>query len=242
MFEALGATFGATLAGCLVLIGTTGAAIYFFLKRRHESERPAPRPRPTRQPILWTPPPEEIITFAEFQTIVREEAHDVCELALVRKNFESVIPVEQDKKIPLLNVHMPGTSRKMLINYSGTIVCGFDLSGLDFSHDGTSRKVKIFLPPSRALDLYADMKSIRIYHKETGVFVDDFKLEEQNTLIAAGLEDRRQQEIQDGILLHADENARKLLLSRLMNRGLNRSFELEVVTLDDGTVPALNAP
>ncbi|MBR6889215.1 MAG: hypothetical protein IKN16_12360, partial [Selenomonadaceae bacterium] len=65
-----------------------------------------------------------------------------------------------------------------------------------------------------------------------GVFVDDFKLEEQNTLIAAGLEERRRQEIQDGILLHADENARKLLLSRLMNRGLNRSFELEVVTLE----------
>lgn len=238
MFEALGATFGATLAGCLALVGTTGAAVYFFLKRRHESERPAPRPRPTRQPILWTPPPEEIITFEEFQTIVREEAHDVCELALVRKNFESVIPVEQDKKIPLLNVHMPGTSRKMLINYSGTIVCGFDLSGLDFSRNGN--KVKVFLPPSRVLDLYADMKSVRIYHKETGVFVDDFKLEEQNTLIAAGLEERRKQEIQDGILLRADENARKLLLSRIEHRGLNRNFDIQIIT--SGNVPALNAP
>ncbi|MBQ7454540.1 MAG: hypothetical protein IJS69_05785, partial [Selenomonadaceae bacterium] len=62
MFDMLGATFGATLAGCLVLVGTTGAAVYFFMRRqRNESEQ-----------------------FRQLQNIIYAEIRDVCEIALVR--------------------------------------------------------------------------------------------------------------------------------------------------------------
>jgi len=220
LFEALGATFGATLAGCLVLIGTTGTAVYFFLKRRKTDS--------------------EQVNFEQLQSVIYEEIRDVCELALVRENFKSVVSVDVDKKLPFFGVHIPGTSRKFLMDYSGTIVCGFDLTGINISRNGD--KVKIFLPQSRILDIYADVNSFNIHMQDAGLFAANIKIEEQNAWVAADVDEHGRRAIQKGLLQRTNENARKLLLSRLMNRGLNRSFELEVVTLGDGTVPALNAP
>lgn len=215
MFDMLGATFGATLAGCLVLVGTTGAAVYFFMRRqRNESEQ-----------------------FRQLQNIIYAEIRDVCEIALVRENFTSSVEIDDDKKIPLLNVHMPGTSRKFFMPYSGTIVCGFDLSKANILREGN--KVKIFLPQSKILDAYTDVNSCKPQYQDTGIFAK-IKLEEVNEKISADLEDHKQKSIQAGLLLRANENARQLLWSRILNRGLNRNFDIQITT--SGKAPALNAP
>lgn len=70
----------------------------------------------------------------------------------------------------------------------------------------------------------------------------DITLEEQSSWVNADLEDYKQKLIQEGLFLRTNENACKLLMLRLMNRGLNRSFDIEIVTLNGRTVPALNAP
>ena len=95
-FETLGATFGATLAGCLALIVTTGAAVYFFMKRKKVDDS---------DPIQ------------QMQTILYEEIHRVRELVTIRKPFKREVPVNDDKKIPKTNVHMPFSDRKILITY-----------------------------------------------------------------------------------------------------------------------------
>lgn len=127
MFEA----FGSTLAITLVLVGMTGATVYLFMQRKKTDLESKSADDSAR------------MTFLQAQRLIYEEVRDVCEMALVRKNFTSTIPLEEDRKFPLLNVHMPGSSRKFLMDYSGTIVCGFDLSGVKISRDGTlSNKVK----------------------------------------------------------------------------------------------------
>ena len=231
MFEAFGATFGAMLAGCLVLIGTTGAAVYFFLKRRKTDSEPQQNNSNS----------SEQMTFLQMQRLIYTELRDICEIALVRKNFTSVIPIDEDKKIPMLNVHMPGSSRKLLLTYSGTIVCGFDLKDVKiFPQD--DRRLKISLPQSRIMDSYADMQSIKIHHKEAGIFAKDITLEEQNSWVNADLEDHKQKSIQAGLLLRANENARQLLLSRIEHKGLNRNFDIQIKTSGEENIPALNAP
>ena len=222
MFDALGATFGATMAGCLALVGVTGAAVYMFTQ--------------------WRKSVSERMTFEQLQSIVYEEVRDVCELALVRKEFKSVISVDVDKKIPFLDIHVPGSSRKFLMDYEGTIVCGFDLSGVKISRDGMSNRVKVFLPPSKILDAYADVKSFKIHLQNAGLLASNIKIEEQNAWVAADVEDQRRRAVQEGILLRADDNARQLLTSRIMNRGLNRSFDVEILTLSDGNVRQINPP
>ncbi|MBR1647328.1 MAG: DUF4230 domain-containing protein [Selenomonadaceae bacterium] len=215
--------FGSTLASLLVVIVLTCAAIFFFMKHRKIKE--------------------EQMTFEQLQSIIYEEVQDVYELALVRENFKSTVSVDVDKKIPFLNVHMPGTSRKFLMDYSGTIVCGFDLSGVQVLRDGTfGNKVKVILPSSKILDIYADVNSFNIHLQDAGILASNIKIEEQNAWVAADVAKHGRQAVQEGLLLRADDNAQKLLLSRINNRGLNQSFDLEVLTLDSGDVRQLNPP
>ncbi|MBR1804778.1 MAG: hypothetical protein IJ774_00165 [Selenomonadaceae bacterium] len=48
---------------------------------------------------------------------------------------------------------------------------------------------------------------------------------------------------EDGLLLRADDNARKFLLSKLNSRGLPGNFDLDIVTLNAGNnVRQLTAP
>lgn len=214
-------TFGSTLAAMLVVVAVTCAAIFFFMKHRKLKKQQ--------------------MTFEQLQSVIYEEVRDVCELALIRKNFSSNISVDVDKKIPFLNVHMPGSSRKFLMDYTGTIVCGFDMSGVKVVRE-LGNKVKIFLPSSKILDIYADVNSFNVRLQDAGLLASNIKIEEQNEWVAADVAEHGRRAVQEGLLLRADDNARKLLLSKLNGRGLNGSFELEVVTLGDGTVPALNAP
>lgn len=223
MFDALGATFGATMAGCLFLVGTTGAAVYMFTQwRKSVSERKS---------------------FEEIRSVIYSEIRDICEVGLVRETFSSKVEIDTDKKIPFLDIHMPGSSRKFSMNYAGTIVCGFDLTGVQILRDGAlSNKIKVFLPASEILHIYPDVNSYRINQQEAGIFAENIKLEEQNALVADDIKERRQRAIREGILLRADENARQLLMTRILNRGLNRSFDVEILTSGTGNVRQLNPP
>ena len=225
-------TFGSTLAALLVVIALTCVAIYFFGKHRKAKEQ---------QRIQE----EQRMSFEQLQSIVYEEVQDVCELALVRKNFSSVVSVDVDKKIPFLNVHMPGSSRKFLMDYSGTIVCGVDLKdGLKVMRDGAfNNKVKVILPPSKILDIYADVSSFNIRLQDAGLLASNISIEEQNAWVAADVAKEGRRAVQEGLLLRADDNARQLLLSRIGSRILPGSFDLEVVTLNAGNdVRQLTAP
>ena len=224
-------TFGSTIAAMLVVVALTCVAIYFFMKHRKVKEQ---------QRIQE----EQRMSFEQLQSIVYEEVQDVCELALVRKNFSSVVSVDVDKKIPFLNVHMPGSSRKFLMDYSGTIVCGVDLKdGVKVMRDGAfNNKVKVILPPSKILDIYADVSSFNIRLQDAGLLASNIKIEEQNEWVAADVAEHERRAVQEGLLLRADDNARKLLLSKIESRGLNGSFDFEIVTLNGENVRQLNPP
>ncbi len=215
MFEA----FGATLAGCLALIGATGSAVYFFMTRKSVGEP---------------------VSFEHLQTILTEEIWNVRELVTIRKKITAEIPLADDRKIPLLNVHMPGSDRKLLLSYSGMIVCGCKLDKIRLAREGN--RVKIFVPPSRILDLYADVRSIKIHCQDAGIFAKDIKLAEQNALICADLKTQGQIAIQQGVLSEADASVRQMLNDIIERRGLNQSFDVEIVFLNRDRVLALPAP
>lgn len=223
MFDALGAAFGATMAGCLFLVGATGAAVYMFTQ--------------------WRKSVAERKSFEEMRSVIYSEIRDICEVGLVKETFTSKVEIDTDKKIPFVDVHLPGSSRKFSMDYAGTIVCGFDCKSVEISRDGAwSNKIKILLPPSEILHIYPDVDSYRINRQDAGIFAANIKLEEQNALVADDVKKRRQRAIREGILIRADENARKLLMTRILNRGLNRSFDVEILTLGTGNVRQLNPP
>jgi hypothetical protein len=134
---------------------------------------------------------------------------NVRELTTLRQNFQSVVMYEGSKA--LLGFSVPGTARKFILKYSGTLTCGSDLSKVQISERFGVNRVHIAVPRSALLDLYADMNSIQVYDQRAGLFTS-IQLQDMSREIAADLEQvRRDAEQGGGVLRRADENTRLAL-------------------------------
>lgn len=149
---------------------------------------------------------------------------NVKELATLRQSFQSIVMYEDSKAMPLLGLTLPGTTRKFILKYSGTVVCGNDLSSIQISERFAVNRVRMVVPRSRLLDLYADMKSIQVYDQKAGIFAS-LELKDQNREIVQNLEEMRQEALQGDILHRADENTRMILTSLAASLGM----EAEVI-------------
>lgn len=145
---------------------------------------------------------------------------NVSELATIRESFQSIVTFEDGKKIPFMNMNFPGTTKKFMLKYCGTVVCGCDLSKAQISERYDSGKVKIILPHSQVLDVYADVHSFEVYDQRAGIFTS-VKLEDQNREVEADLEKIKVHSVENGILAHSDENVRKILTSVVASTGMN---------------------
>lgn len=213
------ANFESTLAVMLVFAVMTAVAVYLFMKRK-----------------------QDIMTLKQAKIIIYADVQDICEVALVKKTFNSIVSKDFDKKLPFFDTHIPGTSRKFLMEYSGVIKCGFDFQKVQVVPDDSfGRKIKIFLPKCKILDRYADVDSFKIHCQDAGIFVSNIKIEEQNEWVAADVENQVQIAIQEGLVERADENARQMLWSRISNRGLNNHFNIEIISFDKDCPPAIDS-
>ena len=149
---------------------------------------------------------------------ILEGIKNVSELATVRQNFQSIVTFSSSKKIPGLNISLPGTTRKFMLKYNGTIVCGCDLTKAKVS-EGYGDRMRIVLPKSEILDAYADMQSLEVYDQSAGIFTS-VKLEEQNREIAADIEKIKAHELQNGLLELSDINVKKILSSVVAPTGM----------------------
>ena len=180
----------------VVLMLVISIAIYTLLIFRKKNK---PAPESVRHTIL-------------------EGIKNVSELATVRQNFQSIVTFSSSKKIPGLNISLPGTTRKFMLKYNGTIVCGCDLTKAKVS-EGYGDRMRIVLPKSEVLDAYADMQSLEVYDQSAGIFTS-VKLEEQNREIAADIEKIKAHELQNGLLELSDVNVKKILASVVAPTGM----------------------
>ena len=158
------------------------------------------------------------------RTAILSGIENVSELATIRERFQSIISFSDGIKIPGTNMNVPGTTRKFMLKYYGTIVCGCDLSKARVSERFDVNRVRITLPHSEILDVYADVHSFEVYDQHSGIFTS-VKLEDQNREVNADLEKVKSHELEKGILAHSDENVRKILTSVVASTGM----EAEIV-------------
>ena len=162
------------------------------------------------------------------RTTILSGIQNVSELATIRERFQSIVTFSDGVKIPGLNVNIPGTTRKFMLKYYGTIVCGCDLTKAQVSERFDVNRVRITLPHSEILDIYADVHSFEVYDQSSGIFTR-VKLEDQNREVNADLEKVKAHELQKGILSQADENVRKILTSVVASTGM----EAEITFTDN---------
>ena len=161
--------------------------------------------------LLFTRKKEKKPLNISVRSTILAGIQNVSELATVRESFQSIVTFSEGVKIPFLDANIPGTTRKFMLKYNGTIVCGCDLSKAQVS-ENVNNKVIISLPHSEITDIYADMNTLEVYDQHAGIFTS-IKLEDQNREILSDLEKVKTHEIERGILAHSDENARKVLTS-----------------------------
>ena len=162
------------------------------------------------------------------RSAILQGIQNVNELATVRERFQSIVSFSDGKQMPFLGFCLPGTTRKFIMRYAGVIVCGNDLSRLDISERFAINRVRVVVPRSRILDIYADVQSFEVYDQQAGLFTS-IRLEDQNREVTADLEEMRQNALKSGILSQADENTRRILTSIVATTGM----EAEIV-FDDG--------
>ena len=153
------------------------------------------------------------------RTTILQGIERVKELATIRRRFQSIVSFSDGLKIPGLNMNFPGTTRKFMMKYDGVIVCGCDLSQVKISETYDNNKVKIILPHSKILDSYADMNSFEVFDQSAGIFTS-VKLEDQNREVNSDIEKVKSTELQNGILLQADENVKNILSSVVTATGM----------------------
>lgn len=153
------------------------------------------------------------------RTMILSGIQNVSELATIRERFQSIVTFSDGVKIPGLNINIPGTTRKFMLKYYGTIVCGCDLSKAQVSERFGVNRVRITLPESEILDAYADMQSFEVYDQRAGIFTS-VKLEDQNREVNADLAKVKAHELSEGILLRSNENVRKILTSVVSSVGM----------------------
>lgn len=168
------------------------------------------------------------------RTAILSGIQNVSELAAVRERFQSIVAFSEGWALPLLKFNLPGTTRKFMMRYSGVIVCGCDLSKVQISERFDVNRVRITLPRSRILDIYADVHSFEVYDQSAGIFTS-IRLEDQNREVMADLEQVRAHAIRNGLLDQADENARQLMTSVVAATGM----EAEILFLEAGDGEAL---
>ena len=162
------------------------------------------------------------------RSAILQGIQNVNELATVRERFQSIVSFSDGKQMPFLGFCLPGTARKFIMRYAGVIVCGNDLSKLNISERFAVNRVRVVVPRSRILDIYADIQSFEVYDQQAGLFTS-IRLEDQNREVTADLEEMRQNALKSGILSQADENTRRILTSIVATTGM----EAEIV-FDDG--------
>ncbi|MCL1941796.1 MAG: DUF4230 domain-containing protein [Synergistaceae bacterium] len=157
----------------------------------------------------------------DITSVLMQGLQEVSELATIRQSFQSIVMYEDFRS--LFGFHLPGTHKKFILKYSGSIVVGTDLSKANVTQF-VSGKVKIALPHSRILDVTADMKSINVYDQHSGIF-NPLCFDEQNRAIAANLLEIEAEARSGEILSRSNENAKNILESVCRDIGIGVEVE-----------------
>ena len=187
-------TFWATMAVLLFVSALVGGGVFLF----------------THRPRIALP--QEELSIQTVRAIILTKLQNVRELAMVRSNFQSVVHFEEAKKV--FGHDVPGTMRKFMLSYTGTVVCGCDLNKVNVGNSFFNRNhLQITLPQSRIFDIYPDLSTVKLHDQDAGIFADDIKIEEQNREITAELQDVKERLINEGILLKSNDNVQQLVRS-----------------------------
>ncbi|MEK5382636.1 DUF4230 domain-containing protein [Niallia sp. FSL W8-0635] len=144
-----------------------------------------------------------------------EQMKDLSTLATSQAFVKTILEKEDNEIFGKgIETNIPGTKRKILLVVPGTLTAGVDLSAItedQFELNEEEKSMRILLPKADFLQ----EPSINFDEVETysvsGIFRGDVKWEEAYSLMDEAKEIMKEEAIEQGILVKAEENAEKTL-------------------------------
>lgn len=144
-----------------------------------------------------------------------EQMKDLSTLATSQAFVKTILEKEDNEIFGKgIETNIPGTKRKILLVVPGTLTAGVDLSAITADQleiDEEEKSIHILLPKAEYLqDPSIDFDKVETY-SVSGIFRGDVKWEEAYSLMDEAKEIMKEEAVEQGILIKAEENTQKTL-------------------------------
>lgn len=154
-------------------------------------------------------------------SLIQERVVELSELATLKYEYSKAMVNRDDKKILLTDIRFAETIK--LVEYTGYLKAGSDLSGVEVEYDEEGKEVKVRVPKAKILDNVVNLKDMKIEDVKGNIFSDP---PTQQIIDDIYDESKKfeEEKINKGLLKEADKRTEEVLKSFL-----NSDKENEVI-------------
>ncbi len=149
-------------------------------------------------------------------SLVQDRLVELSEWTTLKYEYSTVIISQTERNIPLTDFAFAEAIK--LIEYSGYIKAGTDLSKAEFSFDKSSDVLTVRVPRSQVLDHVAETETAKVQDVKGNIF-SDYPTQIIFDEINARKEEMEKEKIDQGLLDQADDRIQKLLTSFMQING-----------------------
>lgn len=171
--------------------------------------------------VIFKPKIFEITTDKTAEiSLIQDKLVDLSEWTTLKYEYSNVIVSRTEKSLSLLGKDINYAETIKLIEYSGYLKAGTDLSKVQISYDKTSKKLLVKVPKSQILDNVVDTNKTKVEDVKGNIFSDystQIVFDEINT----NKKELEEEKISQGFLQEADNRIKSLLISFLESNGFS---------------------
>lgn len=149
-------------------------------------------------------------------SLVKDRLVELTELTTLKYEYSNVIVSRNSTKVPLVEIKIAEAIK--LIEYSGYLKAGTDLSNMEVSYNDTTKQLNVTVPHSTILDNVANTDDAKVTDVKGTLFSDypsQLIFDEINKEKAK----MEKTKIEQGLLIEADERIEAFLTEFLKNSG-----------------------
>ncbi|QUP87155.1 DUF4230 domain-containing protein [Exiguobacterium sp. PFWT01] len=149
-------------------------------------------------------------------SLVKDRLVELTELTTLKYEYSNVIVSRNSTKVPLVEIKIAEAIK--LIEYSGYLKAGTDLSSMEVSYNDTTEQLNVTVPHSTILDNVANTDDAKVTDVKGTLFSDypsQLIFDEINKEKAK----MEKTKIEQGLLIEADERIEAFLTEFLKNSG-----------------------
>ncbi|MBQ2615673.1 MAG: DUF4230 domain-containing protein [Synergistaceae bacterium] len=163
--------------------------------------------------------------------LIAKAIESCCEMTTLKVHFETVADSSKEND-SVMFIPLPGTWRRLLVIFEGTLSCGFDMKCVRAEVMEPQKRVAVILPHAKILRVEPHMEDgkVNVYDSSSGWFTKDPSPTELKELLSAALKAIRVKAAEEwDVISQAEDNAAVFFRDFLGSLG----YEVSVAFTDD---------